>query len=567
MKTIRDQLIRLLLDGKMLKEKQVDQALKIQEKEGGKIRDILIREKFVTQRDLLSALSQHLGFPPLDVKRVRMDPDIISLVPKDVCRFYKVMPVSRVSNLLTLAMADPLNVFALDDIKMMCGLEIAPVIAKEEDLIQVLDDFFTPKTNIENILKEAADDEVIVGEEEQEDIDVSSLVQQSKDPPVVKLVNAFLVQSIRDKASDIHIEPFERKIRVRFRIDGVLYDVPSPPRQMHNAIVSRIKILSRLDIAERRLPQDGRFKIKLEQREIDFRVSILPSAFGEKVVLRVLDKSSLVMRLDALGLDSSALELLRKCIVQPHGMILLTGPTGSGKTTTLYSAITEINSPDLNIVTVEDPIEYLIYGVNQVQVNPNIGLTFSSGLRSILRQDPDVLLIGEIRDQETADIAIKSALTGHLVFSTLHTNDAAGAVTRLTDMGVEPFLIASSLLMTAAQRLVRCICNKCRMPASITEGVMKQSQMKIAKGEEVVFFKGKGCKDCKMTGYHGRMSLLEVLMIDSSNIDLIVNKANAREIKDVAIKNGMKTLRQIGLEQVKKGITTLEEILRVTPPD
>lgn len=567
MKTIRDQLIRILVESKVLDEKQVEQALKIQEKDGGKMSDILVQEKFITQRDLLAALSQHLGLPPFDIKRIKLDPDVVALVPKDVCHFYKVLPVSRVGNLLTLAMADPLNIFALDDIKMMSGMELSPVVVKEEDLIQILNEFFTPKTNIENILKEAADDEIIVGEDEQEEIDVSSLVQQSKDPPVVKLVNAFLVQAIRDKASDIHIEPYERKIRVRFRVDGVLYDVPSPPRQMHNAIISRIKILSRLDIAERRLPQDGRFKIKLDQREIDFRVSILPSSFGEKVVLRILDKGSLVMRLDVLGFEKYALEALKKSIRQPHGMILLTGPTGSGKTTTLYSAINEINSPELNIVTVEDPVEYLIYGVNQVQVNPDIGLTFAAGLRSILRQDPDVILLGEIRDHETADIAIKSALTGHLVFSTLHTNDAAGAITRLTDMGVEPFLIASSLLMTAAQRLIRCICNKCRVPVKVSTEILERSQMRLEKGEEIQLFQGKGCPKCKMTGYSGRMSLLEVLEIDSTNIDLIVNKANAREIKLKSIENGMATLRQVGLNQVKKGMTSLEEVLRVTPPD
>lgn len=567
MNTLKDKLIRILLDGKIIGQQELNSALEIQKKEGGRISDILVREKFISHRDLISALSQNLGFPPLDINRVTLDPNVVSIVSKDVCRFYQVLPISRVFNLLTIAMADPLNIFALDDVKLMTGLEIAPVIVRQEDLLQVMNEYFTPKASIETILKEASPEEVVVTEEKTDEIDVSSLVQQSKDPPVVKLVNVFLVQAIRDKASDIHIEPFEKSTRVRFRVDGVLHDIPSPPRQMHNAIVSRIKILSHLDIAERRLPQDGRFRIRVEQKEIDFRVSILPSSHGEKIVMRLLDKSAVDMRLDSLGFDREALEYLKECIHRPNGMILITGPTGSGKTTTLYSAINEINKPELNIVTVEDPVEYLIYGVNQVQINPDIGLTFANGLRTILRQDPDVVLVGEIRDFETSDIAIKAALTGHLVFSTLHTNDAAGAITRLIDMGIEPFLVSSSILMSAAQRLVRRLCLKCREPAIFSEEVLKQAQLKLKEGEKVNFFKAKGCKDCNMSGYHGRMSLMEVMMIDSEINDMIVKKVDTSEIKRLAIKKGMKTLRQVGLAQVKKGLTSIEEVLRVTSPD
>lgn len=565
--TLRDKLIHILVEGKMIGQDQLNKALELQKKEGGRLSDILVRQKFVGQRELMSALSQHLGFPPMDITRFKLDPKVVGLIPKDICQFYQVIPLSKVGNLLSVAMADPLNVFAMDDIKLMTGMEITPVIVKQEDLMKVIKEFFVPQANIEAILKAATTGDVIVTEEKKEEVDISTLMELSSEAPVVKLVNAFLIQAVRDKASDIHIEPYEREIRVRFRVDGILNDIPSPPRNMHNAIVSRIKILSRLDIAERRLPQDGRFRIRLDEKEIDFRVSVLPSSFGEKVVMRILDKSSVNMRLEALGFDPDGLIQLRKAIDHPHGMILLTGPTGSGKTTTLYSAINEINKPDLNIVTIEDPVEYQLLGVTQVHVNPDIGLTFASGLRSILRQDPDVILVGEIRDLETADIAIKAALTGHLVFSTLHTNDAAGAITRLIDMGIEPFLVASSLLMTAAQRLVRRLCNKCAAPLEFSEEVLAQAQVKIQKGEKVNFLQGKGCPPCKKTGYAGRMSLLEVLPTDEELVPLIVRKADAVEIKNYAIKKGMRTLRQVGIEQAKRGMTTLEEVIRVTAPD
>lgn len=567
MKTIKDKLIRILVENKIITEEELEKALEVQKKDGGRITDILVKENIISHRELIAALSQHLGFPPLDINRIKLDPNVVSIVSKDVCRFYQVIPVAKAGNLLTMAMSDPLNVFALDDIKLMTGLEIAPVISRSEDLVQVMNEFFTPKANIESILKEASPEDMVVSEETGEEIDVSSLVQQSKDPPVVKLVNVFLVQAVRDGASDIHIEPFEKSIRIRLRVDGVLNDIPSPPRHMHNAIVSRFKILSRLDIAERRLPQDGRFKIKLDQREIDFRVSVLPTAFGEKVVLRILDKGSVDMKLEALGFDEKALTQLMDCIHRPNGMILITGPTGSGKTTTLYSAINEINRPELNIVTVEDPVEYVLFGVNQVEMKPDIGLTFAAALRSILRQDPDVILVGEMRDLETADIGIKAALTGHLVFSTLHTNDAAGAITRLIDMGIEPFLVSSSLLMTAAQRLARRLCNRCKEPTEITPGVLEQAQMKLAPDEKPTFFKAKGCKDCRNNGYKGRMSLLELLMVSEEVNDLIVKRADASVIKKAAVNAGMKTLRQIGLDHVKRGTTTLEEVLRVTAPD
>lgn len=384
----------------------------------------------------------------------------------------------------------------------------------------------------------------------------------------VRIVNLIILQAIKERASDIHIEPFEKEIKLRYRIDGVLYDSPPPPKKMQAAIVSRIKIMSDLDIAERRLPQDGRFRVRAQGREVDFRVSCLPTAFGEKIVMRVLDRSGLEsLDIEKLGFHAQGLEEFKKALASPYGIILLTGPTGSGKSTTLYSALRVLNKPEVNIVTVEDPVEYQISGINQVSIKPDIGLTFSAGLRSILRQDPDVIMVGEIRDQETADIAIKSALTGHLVFSTLHTNDAAGAVTRLNDMGIEPFLISSSTLLVAAQRLVRRICKKCKKELEVPDEALAKAQMKHAPDEKVVLYHGAGCPACKNSGYLGRMALIETISIDDDIRNLIMTQTTARQIKLVAIEKGMKTLRMVGLSRVKEGLTTLEEVMRVTAAD
>jgi type IV pilus assembly protein PilB len=384
----------------------------------------------------------------------------------------------------------------------------------------------------------------------------------------VRIVNLIILQAIKERVSDIHIEPFEKEIKLRYRIDGVLYDSPPPPKKMQAAIVSRIKIMSDLDIAERRLPQDGRFRVRAQGREVDFRVSCLPTSFGEKIVMRVLDRSGLdSLDIDKLGFHAQGLEEFKNALASPYGIILLTGPTGSGKSTTLYSALRVLNKPEVNIVTVEDPVEYQISGINQVSIKPDIGLTFAAGLRSILRQDPDVIMVGEIRDQETADIAIKSALTGHLVFSTLHTNDAAGAVTRLDDMGIEPFLISSSTLLVAAQRLVRRICKKCKKELEVPDEALVKAQMKREPGEKIVLYHGTGCPDCKNSGYSGRMALIETIAIDDDIRNLIMKRATARQIKLAAMEKGMNTLRMVGLSRVKEGLTTLEEVMRVTAVD
>ncbi|MEJ2745540.1 MAG: GspE/PulE family protein, partial [bacterium] len=384
----------------------------------------------------------------------------------------------------------------------------------------------------------------------------------------VRIVNLIILQAIKERVSDIHIEPFEKEIKLRYRIDGVLYDSPPPPKKMQAAIVSRIKIMSDLDIAERRLPQDGRFRVRAQGREVDFRVSCLPTSFGEKIVLRVLDRSGLdSLDIDKLGFHEQGLEEFKRALASPYGIILLTGPTGSGKSTTLYSALRVLNKPEVNIVTVEDPVEYQISGINQVSIKPDIGLTFAAGLRSILRQDPDVIMVGEIRDHETADIAIKSALTGHLVFSTLHTNDAAGAVTRLDDMGIEPFLISSSTLLVAAQRLVRRICKKCKKELDVPDEALTKAQMKRAPGEKIVLYHGTGCPECKNSGYSGRIALIETISIDDDIRNLIMTKATARQIKLAAMEKGMNTLRMVGLSRVKKGLTTLDEVMRVTAAD
>jgi type IV pilus assembly protein PilB len=466
-------------------------------------------------------------------------------------------------------MVDPLNVLAIDDIRLITGLDVQPIICSSKDFHEALHNYYSSKADMEYLLKDSEQVQVEVkGKATEQEISIDDLIEQTGEVSIIKIVNLMLVQAIKERASDIHIEPFEKEVRLRYRVDGILYESPPPPKRMQNAIVSRIKIMSNLDIAERRLPQDGRFRIKARGREIDFRVSSLPTSFGEKVVLRVLDKSGLQsLDLDKLGFHTQGMDEFKKALSSPYGIILLTGPTGSGKSTTLYTALRMINKPSVNIVTVEDPVEYQMEGVNQVSVNAEIGLTFAAGLRSILRQDPDVIMVGEIRDQETADIAIKSALTGHLVLSTLHTNDAASAITRLDDMGIEPFLISSSTLIVAAQRLLRRICKKCRRELEIPEEALKMAQMKYAQNEKPVLYHGTGCPACKNTGYSGRMALIETISIDDDIRNLIMKRTTARQIKLAAIEKGMKTLRMVGLNRVSEGATTLDEVIRVTAAD
>lgn len=567
--SLKDRLAQMLIKSGLVTEEHLEEAKKIQRGSGGQISRILIEHGFVSSDDLMMMLSEHLGIPPINLSKMTVPPEIAGLISKQLAVFYQVVPISKMGNTLTVAMADPLNVFALDDLRLMTGMEIQPIISNAKDVQAKLDEIYSAKHGLETILKDASvtNMEITKGGEDEQEIDVEELLAATGDTSVIQLVNIIVVQAVEEGASDIHIEPFEKEMRVRYRVDGILYERTSPPKNMHAAIVSRIKIMSQLDIAERRRPQDGRFGIKLKGRDVDFRVSVLPTAHGEKVVLRILDKSASARRLDELGFDDEALAKFKEAICAPFGMVLVTGPTGSGKTTTLYAALTEINQPEINIITVEDPIEYQMMGINQVQVNPDIDLTFAAGLRSILRQDPNVVLVGEIRDQETADIAIKAALTGHLVFSTLHTNNASGAITRLDDMGVEPFLISSSLLMVLAQRLVRKVCEGCKKEIEIDSATLERCQYKAVPGEEPRFCHGSGCHRCGGSGYKGRMSVMELLKMDDELRSLVVTRASAAEIKKVALKQGMQTLRMNALRKAAQEATTLEEVLRETAAD
>jgi type IV pilus assembly protein PilB len=567
--SLKDRLVQMLVRSGLVTEEHLQEAKTIQRERGGQLSQVLIEHGFVSADDLMMMLSDHLGLPPVNLSRMTISEDVAGLISKQLAIFYQVVPISKIGNTLTVAMADPLNVFALDDLRLMTGMEIQPVISNPKDVLEKLEEIYSDKHGLESILKDTAVPDIEVSRDEADDqeIDVEQLLQATGDTSVIQVVNIILVQAIQEGASDIHIEPFEKEMRIRYRIDGILSERTSPPKNMHSAIVSRVKIMSTLDIAERRRPQDGRFRIKLKGRDVDFRVSVLPTAHGEKVVLRILDKSASSRKLEDLGFDDAALTRFRQAIKAPYGMILVTGPTGSGKTTTLYAALMEINQPEINIITVEDPIEYQIMGINQVQVNPDIDLSFSAGLRSILRQDPNVVLVGEIRDQETADIAIKAALTGHLVFSTLHTNNAPGAVTRLDDMGVEPFLISSSLLMVLAQRLVRRVCENCKKSIEIDDDTLQRCQYKPIGGGLPSFSHGSGCSRCTGSGYKGRMSVIEMLEIDDELRTLVVKRASSAEIKKLAVQHGMQTLRMTALQKAAQGLTTLEEVLRETAPD
>ena len=558
----------LIKEGHILSE-QMQKAMEEQKEKGGSLIHILVERGYVPEKALMACIAPHLNTPFIDLGKFRPSAEVLDLVPQQVANSYQVMPIARLRHTLSLAMVDPLNVLAIDDIRLITGLEVQPIICSSKDFHEALHNYYSSKADMEYLLKDSEQVQVEVkGKATEQEISIDDLIEQTGEVSIIKIVNLMLVQAIKERASDIHIEPFEKEVRLRYRVDGILYESPPPPKRMQNAIVSRIKIMSNLDIAERRLPQDGRFRIKARGREIDFRVSSLPTSFGEKVVLRVLDKSGLQsLDLDKLGFHTQGMDEFKKALSSPYGIILLTGPTGSGKSTTLYTALRMINKPSVNIVTVEDPVEYQMEGVNQVSVNAEIGLTFAAGLRSILRQDPDVIMVGEIRDQETADIAIKSALTGHLVLSTLHTNDAASAITRLDDMGIEPFLISSSTLIVAAQRLLRRICKKCRRELEIPEEALKMAQMKYAQNEKPVLYHGTGCPACKKTGYSGRMALIETISIDDDIRNLIMKRTTARQIKLAAIEKGMKTLRMVGLNRVSEGATTLDEVIRVTAAD
>ncbi|MEK6728155.1 MAG: GspE/PulE family protein [Candidatus Omnitrophota bacterium] len=567
MATLKDSIIEILLKSNRLTKEQLDRALNLQKEKGIPLRKVLLDEGITSEEELLSLLSEQLYMPTLHLSKYRFDPDIVNLVPERMSRQYNLIPLSRIGNTLTVAMSDPLNIFALDDLKTLTGCSIDIVLSPEEGISSAIDTaYHVSSKNMQQILEEAQgqaspQEKEAVELLKEEEIELTAAIQESEKPPIVKLVDLMLTQALKKRASDIHIEPESDCLRIRYRIDGELHDVFKIPKINQNAILARVKIISDLDITESRVPQDGRFKVKFEGREIDFRVSSLPITFGQKFVLRLLDKTNLSIGLDKLGFDEQPLAVFKEAITKPFGMILVTGPTGSGKSTTLYSVLNQLNTPDRNIITVEDPVEYQIEGITQVQVKPDIGLDFASGLRSLLRQSPDVIMIGEIRDPETADIAIKAALTGQLVLSTLHTNDALSSITRLIDMGVEPFLVASSLVMLCAQRLERKVCPQCKEPIEIPKDFLN----KIGFKEKVVFYSAKGCKYCSNTGFYGRIAILEAILIDDTIREMVISKKSLDEIKNYAIeKKGMVTLRDDAFLKVKQGLTTLDEALRIT---
>ena len=561
----------LLVAEGLITADQLRQALSEQKGKADKLGSVLVRQGSITEEQLIGFLSRQYGIPSITLLNIEIDTETLRLVPVHIAKKYEVLPIKRIGGTLTLAMSDPTNVFALDDIAFMTNLQILPVVAPQAAIRKVLDrayDAVQPGSSMTDVISEITGDvssvEVLDDEQAGAQVDVFELKESADEAPIVKLVNMVLVDAIRRGSSDLHWEPYEKTFRIRFRIDGVLHEMLSPPKRLEPAIISRLKIMSNLDISERRLPQDGRIKIRYGSREIDFRVSILPTIFGEKAVLRILDKEALQLDMTKLGFDDWSFEKFQHAIRQPYGMILITGPTGSGKTTTLYSAISTINSPEHNIMTAEDPVEYNLKGVNQVQMNDSIGRTFAAVLRSFLRQDPDVILVGETRDLETAQISIRAALTGHLVFTTLHTNDCPSTIARLVDMGVQPFLLSSALLLVLAQRLGRRTCKDCREPIEGHEDdLVPYGHVPEGRGR-VTFFKGKGCQTCNFTGMKGRVAIYEVMPVTEELRAVILRGAQTAEIREIAQKTGMKTLRQAGLLKVLEGTTTVEEVLRVT---
>jgi type IV pilus assembly protein PilB len=562
----------LLTKASLITQDQLKEALKLQKETGGKLGETLIKLGFVAEEDITECLSQQFGVPSINLAHFEIDSSVIKLIPSDVARKYNILPVNKTGATVTIAMADPTNVFAMDDIKFMTGYNVEPVVASELGIKAAIDKYYgtTSSLELKKVMEdlqqsENADLEVL---EEEEDLDMAALADSAEEAPVVKLVNLILSDAIKRGASDIHIEPYEKEFRVRFRVDGTLYEIMNPPLKLKDAITSRMKILAKLDISEKRLPQDGRIKLKMKlndkNKELDFRVSVLPTLFGEKIVMRLLDKDNLRLDMTKLGFEPESLVRFEEAIFKPWGMVLVTGPTGSGKTNTLYSALSKVNSPEVNIMTAEDPVEFNLPGINQVQMKESIGLNFAATLRSFLRQDPNIILVGEIRDFETAEIAIKAALTGHLVLSTLHTNDAPSTINRLMNMGIEPFLVATSVQLIAAQRLARRVCSSCKEPVEMTPQALMNVGFKKEEIGTFTVYKGRGCDKCNSTGYKGRVALIEVMAIDDTIRDLILSGGTAIDIKKRAAENGMISLRRSGLIKIKDGTTTIEEVVRET---
>lgn len=554
----------MLVKAGLITEDQLKKALSQQESGGGRLGTNLVKLGFLSEEDITAFLSKQYGVPSINLTHFEIDGNVIKLVPAEIAQKYMVIPINRTGSVLTVAMADPSNIFAVDDIKFLTGFKVEPVVAAETSIRNAINKHYDSAGLVQDIVRGFDDQDVEAVERIEEGIDVGSLQKASEDAPVVKLVNLILTDAIKKGASDIHIEPYEKSFRVRYRIDGVLYEVMAPPMRMRAAILSRVKIMAQLDIAERRLPQDGRIKIRMGNREMDFRVSTLPTLFGEKVVLRLLDKSNLQLDMSKLGFEPQALSDFEKAILAPYGMVLVTGPTGSGKTTTLYSALNRLNQPETNIMTAEDPVEFNLPGINQVQMKPEIGLNFAAALRSFLRQDPDIIMVGEIRDYETAEIAIKAALTGHLVLSTLHTNDAPSTVSRLLNMGVEPFLVSASTNIIVAQRLLRKVCRGCREEVEVPVSALIDVGFSAEEAERVKCFQGKGCMECNDTGYKGRIALYEVMVITEGIKDGVLQGASTAELRELGRKNGMQVLREAGLQKMVEGVTTIHEVMRVT---
>ncbi len=567
-----DRIGELLVRENIISAEQLKQARQDQQKTGKRLAYSLAKLGILGEKDLTEFLSKQYGVPSISLEEFEIDPEVIELVPKDVARRHTAIPVQRAGSTLIVAMADPTNIYAIDDLKFLTGLNIEPVVSTDAAIEGAIVRYYEKPDEVESYDEVLGDfdlEEVDFATEEDDEINLADFQKESAQAPVVKLVNLILLNAINKGASDIHIEPYEKKYRVRYRIDGVLHEEMTPPLKLKNAITSRIKIMSNLDIAERRLPQDGRIKLKMGRgRAMDFRVSTLPTLFGEKIVLRLLDKENLQLDMTKLGFEDKPLADFKENIHRPYGMCLVTGPTGSGKTTTLYSALSELNAPEVNISTAEDPVEYNLQGINQVQMHEDIGLNFATALRAFLRQDPDIIMVGEIRDFETAEIAVKAALTGHLVLSTLHTNDAPSTVNRLLNMGVEPFLVTASVNMIVAQRLARRNCRDCTVDdARVTVEALVDAGMSPKEAKATQPKRGKGCKTCNKTGYKGRVALYEVMVLSDALKELVLQGASTAELKAEAIRLGMATLRRSGLNKVRDGMTTLDEILRVTAAD
>jgi len=560
-----------LLKAGLISSEQLKEALAQQKITKEKIGETLVRLGYIKVEEILPVLAEHIGVSSVRIDINEIDPEVINMLPEDLLRKYHVFPLKKTANKLTLAMADPMNVFVIDEVQLRTKSVIKPVFALKKEIEKAIDEVYSGGSMANAVGTETASllDEL----EGFEDVDleiVDSGMEDLEDQldsdsaPVVKAVNAIVASAIRMGASDIHIEPYDKHVRVRCRVDGVLMELKKLPKKVIGALVSRVKIMSDLDIAEKRLPQDGRFRTVMAGKQIDFRVSSLPTVHGEKVVMRILDQSNLQLDMEMLGFETDELEKFHKALSSPYGMVLVTGPTGSGKSTTLYSALSKLNEPDVNISTAEDPVEFQLDGINQVHCKAEIGLNFAAALKSFLRQDPDIIMVGEIRDKETAEISIKAALTGHLVLSTLHTNDAPGTVQRLTNMGIEPFMISASVLLIEAQRLGRRICKSCKEPIEADKGMLSALNLDYEEYKDTIFYKGKGCPKCNGTGYKGRVGFYEIMFIDEEIRDLIAENANSEILRKAAIKNGMKTLRMQALSKAEQGITTLEEVLRVT---